>query len=163
MMSIWKWLKMENFGTKCWRISSQQEESGDPDKQATKIYKLCTITQGECTADEHVLAFRKAAQSSNYGGEALIKEFKCSLNSQLHKHISNLNNIPETIDGWYKQAMHLDRQWRRVKQEADYYNRMTNNMCTMQSQNSMGQYDSKPAVPTAPAKDSNAINIDKQC
>ena len=90
-----------------------KEEFGDPDKQATKIYKLCTITQGECTADEHVLAFRKVAQSSSYGGEALIKEFKCSLNSQLHKHISNLDNIPETIDRWYKQAMHLDRQWRR--------------------------------------------------
>ena len=38
-----------------------KEEFGDPDKWATKIYKLCTITQGERTADEHVLAFRKAA------------------------------------------------------------------------------------------------------
>ena len=37
-----------------------KEEFGDPDKQATKIYKLRTITQGEHTADEHVLTFRKA-------------------------------------------------------------------------------------------------------
>ena len=38
-----------------------KEEFGDPDKWATKIYKLHTITQGERTTDEHVLAFRKAA------------------------------------------------------------------------------------------------------
>ena len=38
-----------------------KEEFGDPDKRATKIYKLRTITQGDHTADEHVLAFRKAA------------------------------------------------------------------------------------------------------
>ena len=38
------------------------------------------ITQGDHTADEHMLAFRKAAQSSGYGGEVPIKEFKHSLN-----------------------------------------------------------------------------------
>ena len=104
-----------------------KEEFGDPDKRATKIYKLHTITQGERMVDEHVLAFRKAAWSSGYG-EALIEEFKRSLNSRLHECVSNLDNIPDTIDRWYKQAMCLDRQWRRVKQEVDYYNRMTNNV-----------------------------------
>ena len=60
-----------------------KEEFGDLDKRATKIYKLRTITQGERTADEHVLAFRKAARSSGYGGEALIEEFERSLNSRV--------------------------------------------------------------------------------
>ena len=87
-----------------------KEEFGDPDKQATKIYKLHTITQGERMVDEHMLAFRKAAQSSGYGGEALIEEFKRSLNSRLQERVSNLDNIPETINGWYKQVMCLDRQ-----------------------------------------------------
>ena len=109
-----------------------KEEFGDHDKQATKIFKLRTITQSERTVDEHVLMFKKAAWSSSYGGEALIEEFKHSLNSWLHEHVSNLDNIPETIDGWYKQAMCLDRQWRRAKQEVDYYNHMTNNARTTQ-------------------------------
>ena len=60
-----------------------KEEFGNLDKWATKIYKLHTITQGEHLVDEHVLAFRKVAWSSRYGGEALIEEFKRSLNSQL--------------------------------------------------------------------------------
>ena len=139
-----------------------KEEFGDPDKQATKIYKLRTITQGDHTADEHVLAFRKAARSSGYGGEALIEEFKRSLNSRLRERVSNLDNVPETIDGWYRQAMRLDRQWRRAKQEADYYNRMTNNARTTQPRNNAGQYDSKPATPAAPAKDPNAMDVDRQ-
>ena len=58
-----------------------KEEFGNPDKWVMKIYKLCTVTQGERMADEHVLTFRKAAWSSGYGGEALIEEFKCLLNS----------------------------------------------------------------------------------
>ena len=116
----------------------------------------------EHTADEHVLAFRKAAQSSSYGGEALIEEFKRLLNSRLHKCISNLDNVPETINGWYKQAMCLDRQWRRAKQEADYYNRMTNNVCTTQPWNNVGQYNNKPVVPTVPARDLNVMDVDEQ-
>ena len=109
-----------------------------------------------------MLAFRKAAQSSGYGGEALIEEFKRSLNSRLRERVSNLDNVPETIDGWYRQAMRLDRQWRRAKQEADYYNRMTSNARTTQPRNNVGQYDSKPAVPVAPAKDPNAMDVDRQ-
>ena len=78
-----------------------KKEFGDPDKRAIKIYKLHTITQGERTVDEHMLMFRKVARSSGYGGEALMEEFKRSLNSWLHKCVSNLDNVPETINGWY--------------------------------------------------------------
>ena len=38
-----------------------KEEFGDPDKKATKIYRLHMITQGDRTADEHVLEFKKVA------------------------------------------------------------------------------------------------------
>ena len=58
--------------------------------------------------------------------------------------------------------MCLDRQWRRAKQEAEYYNRMTNNVCTTQPRNNAGQYDNKPATPAAAAKDPNAMDVDRQ-
>jgi hypothetical protein len=38
-----------------------KEEFSDPNKQATKIYKLRTLTQGDHTADEHMQTFKKAA------------------------------------------------------------------------------------------------------
>ena len=44
----------------------------------------------------------------------------------------------------------------------EYYNRMTNNMHTTQPQNNAGQYDNKPAAPTAPAKDPNAMDVNRQ-
>ena len=47
-----------------------EEEFGDPDKRSTKIYKLCTIMQGDHTADEHMQSFRKAARGSGYEGYA---------------------------------------------------------------------------------------------
>ena len=109
-----------------------------------------------------MLEFKKAARGSGYDGEALIEEFKCLLGSRLHERVSNLDNVPDTIEGWYKQAMRLDRQWRRAKQEADYYNHMMNNTRTTQPRNNAGQYDNKPAVLAAPAKDPNAIDVDNK-
>ena len=54
--------------------------------------------------------------------------------------------MPDTIDGWYKQAMHLDRQWRQAKYEVEYYSQMTNTARMTQPQNNVGQYDTKPVV-----------------
>ena len=70
--------------------------------------------------------------------------------------------MPETIEGWYKQVMHLDRQLRRAKQEAEYYNKMMRTARTMQPQNNAGQYESKPVAPAVTAKDSNTMDVDKQ-
>jgi hypothetical protein len=102
-----------------------KEEFSNPDKQATKIYKLRTLVQGDHTADKHVQTFKKAARGAGYYGNALIKEFKRSLHSRLRECISNLDNVPETIKGWYHQAMRLDRQWRQAKKESEYYAKMT--------------------------------------
>ena len=71
--------------------------------------------------------------------------------------------MPDTIDGWYKQAMHLDRQWRQAKYEVEYYSQMTNTARMTQPQNNVGQYDTKPVVPAAPTKDPNAMDVDRGC
>jgi hypothetical protein len=133
-----------------------KEEFGDPDKWATKIYKLQTLVQGEHTADEHVQTFKKAAQGAGYYGNALIEEFKCLLHSRLRECISNLDNIPETIEGWYHQAMCLDRQWRQAKKESEYYVKMTS-AAWHQLRTIEGHFDSKPPTP---AKDPNAMDVD---
>ena len=62
-----------------------QKEFGDPDRRSTKIYKLCTIAQGDKTADEHVQSFKKAACGSGYSSYALVEEFKRSLNARLRE------------------------------------------------------------------------------
>jgi hypothetical protein len=134
-----------------------KEEFGDPDKQATKIYKLHTLVQGDHTTDEHVQTFKKAMRGAGYHRNALIKEFKRLFNSRLREHISNLNNIPETIEGWYYQAMHLDRQWRQAKKESEYYAKMTS-LAQPQPRTNEGRFDNKPPML---AKDPNAMNVDQ--
>ena len=64
-------------------FNTLKEEFGDPDQKATQIHKLCTIQQGDRTADEHVLAFKKIARNSGYSGDALTEEFKRLLNGRL--------------------------------------------------------------------------------
>ena len=141
-----------------------QEEFGDPDRRSTKIYKLCTIMQGDKTADEHVQSFKKAARGSGYSGYTLMEEFKCSLNMRLRERVSNLNRIPETIDGWYQQSMRLDRQWRQAKKEAEYYSKMTQST-KVQPRNEQGRYNPKPSASNktaaAPAKAPDAMDVDK--
>jgi hypothetical protein len=92
---------------------------------------------------------------AGYYRNALIEEFKCSLNSRLQEQISNLDNIPETIEGWYHQAMHLDRQWRQAKKESKYYVKMTSS-AQSQPRTNEGCFDTKPPVLE---KDPNAMDV----
>ena len=48
----------------------------DRDKRATMSLKICTMMQGNKTADEHVQDFEKAALEAGYEGFPLIVEFK---------------------------------------------------------------------------------------
>ena len=141
-----------------------QEEFGDPDRQSTKIYKLHTIVQGDKTVDKHVQSFKKAACGLGYSSYALVEEFKCSLYAWLREQVSNLDRIPETIDGWYQQSMHLDRQWRRAKKEAEYYSKMTQS-AKAQPCDDQGCYNPKPSTlnetTVAPAKAPDAMDVDK--
>ena len=145
-------------------LNTVQEEFGDPDRRLTKIYKLRTIMQGDKTADEHVQSFKKAARGSGYSGYALMEEFKCSLNARLRERVSNLDRIPETIDGWYQQSMHLDRQWRRAKKKAKYYSKMMQS-AKVQPRDEQGRYNPKllasNETAAAPAKAPDAMDVDK--
>ena len=120
--------------------------------------------QRDKTVDEHVQSFKKAACRLGYSSYTLVEEFKCLLNMWLREQVSNLNRIPETINGWYQQVMHLDRQWRWAKKEAKYYSKMTQSM-KAQPCNEQGHYNPKPLAlretAVAPAKSPNAMDMDK--
>ena len=53
-----------------------QQWFSDMDKQATMLLKICTMMQGDKTADEHIQDFEKAALEASYEGFPLIVEFK---------------------------------------------------------------------------------------
>jgi hypothetical protein len=62
-----------------------KEEFSNPDRWLTKVYKLCTMIQGDQVVDKHVQSFKKAVHGSDYSRFALIEEFKCSLNNHLRE------------------------------------------------------------------------------
>ena len=115
--------------------------------------------------DEHVQSFKKAACRSGYSGYALMEEFKRSLNTRLRERVSNLDRIPETIDGWYQQAMRLDRQWRWAKKEAEYYSKMMQST-KVQPCDDQGHYNPKPSASNetaaAPAKAPDAMDKNRR-
>jgi hypothetical protein len=70
------------------------------------------------------------------------------LNSKLLEKVFNMENVPTTLDNWYKAAAKYDGQWRRAK------------AIIGKIKTNIG--DNKPVSPQyVPAKDPNAMDIDR--
>jgi hypothetical protein len=120
---------------------------GDPNITDTKIFEITSIVQGERTADEHVQDFKIAAHGSGWDGLPLIYEFKRSLSRPLREKLNNLERRPTTIEGWYSEAMRLDRQWRQAKLEEKVFS-------TARGQ-SVGAKGALPPARTTPLQQKN--------
>ena len=83
--------------------------------------KIRTMMQGDRTAEEHIQDFEKAALEAGYEGFPLIVEFKRSIHPALRKRLSEIRPQPITIQGWYNEAITIDRQWRITKAEEAFY------------------------------------------
>jgi hypothetical protein len=99
-----------------------EEAFGDPNHEDSQVFEITTMVQGTKTADKHVQAFRIAAHNSGYIGKPLIYEFKRSLNEALRDRLNNLERRPVSIEGWYNEAMRLDRQYQQAKAEKEMFN-----------------------------------------
>jgi len=90
-----EYLVTMNYGKPCHTtleefFNTLKEEFSDPDQKAIKIYRLHTIQQGNRTADEHVLAFKKIARSLGYSGDALTEELQ---QQDPHRDANNLRKL----------------------------------------------------------------------
>ena len=81
---------------------------GDTDEQSSKISELRMMTQGTHTCEEHMQKFKKVARGTGYQGQALVEEFKQSLNAGLRKRLMEADEVPNTIDDWYRRSVKLD-------------------------------------------------------
>ena len=65
--------------------------------------------------EEFVQEFKRAARGSGYEGRPLMEEFKRGIKRKLME----AENLPTSIEQWYKRAMALDRNWRESRREEE--------------------------------------------
>jgi len=49
----------------------------------------------------------------------LVEEFKRGINRGVRRKLMEAENLPTSIEQWYRRAMALDRNWRESKREEE--------------------------------------------
>jgi Zinc knuckle len=155
-------------------LETIEETFGDPNKEDTRVFEITTMVQGTKTADEHVHEFKIAAHESGYTGKPLVYEFKRSLNKALRERLNNLERRPYNIDGWYREAMRLDRQYRQSQMEEQMFSQYrtahtkalvvpvkTQQTGAKPAWKPFWENQPKPQQPAAKPKDPHAMDVDR--
>ena len=69
--------------------------------------------------EEFVQEFKRAARGSGYEGRPLIEEFKTGMNGGIRRKLMEAENLPTSIEQWYRRATALDRNWRESRREEE--------------------------------------------
>jgi len=96
-----------------------KKEFGGGEEESVKAAELRKLEQGGRTMEEFVQEFKRAARGSGYEGRPLIEEFKRGMNSGIQRKLMEAENLPASIEQWYRRATALDRNWRESKREEE--------------------------------------------
>ena len=69
--------------------------------------------------EEYIQEFKRAARGSGYEGRPLIEEFKRGMNRGIWRKLMEVENLPTSIEQWYRRATALDRNWRESRREEE--------------------------------------------
>ena len=69
--------------------------------------------------EEFVQEFKRAARGSEYEGRPLVEEFKREMNGGIQRKLMESENLPTSIEQWYRRATALDRTWRESRREKE--------------------------------------------
>jgi len=58
-------------------------------------------------------------RGSGYKGRPLVEEFKRGINGAIRRKLMEAENLPSSIEQWYRRAIALDRNWRKNKREEE--------------------------------------------
>jgi len=84
-----------------------------------KAVELRRLEQGGRTIEEFVQEFKRTARGSRYEGRPLVEEFKQGMNGGIRRKLMEVENLPASIEQWYRRATALDRNWRESKREEE--------------------------------------------
>ena len=100
-------------------LTSLKKEFRGGEEESMKAAELRKMEQGGRTMEEFVQEFKQAARRSGYEGRPLVEEFKRGMNGGIRRKLMEAENLPASIEQWYRRAMALDRNWRESKREEE--------------------------------------------
>jgi len=81
------------------------------EEESVKAAELRKLEQGGRTMEEFVQEFKRAARGSGYKGRPLIEEFKRGMSGGIRRKLMEVENLPTSIEQWYRRVTALDRNW----------------------------------------------------
>jgi len=96
-----------------------KKEFGGGEEEAVKVAELRKLEQGGRTMEEFVQEFKRTARGSGYEGRPLVEEFKRGINGGIRRKLMEAENLPSSIEQWYRRATALDRNWRESRREKE--------------------------------------------
>jgi len=100
-------------------LISLKKEFGGEEEESVKVAELRKLEQGGRTMEEFIQEFKRAVRGSRYEGRPLIEEFKRGMNGGIRRKLIEAENLPASIEQWYKRATALDRNWRENRREEE--------------------------------------------
>ena len=96
-----------------------RKEFGGGEEESVKVVELRKLEQGGKTMEEFVQEFKRAARGSGYEGRPLVEEFKRGMNGRIRRKLMEAENLPTSIEQWYRRAMALNRNWKESRKEEE--------------------------------------------
>jgi len=100
-------------------LMNLKKEFGRGEEESVKAAELRKLEQGERTMKEFIQEFKRAARGSEYEGRPLVEEFKRGINKGIRRKLMEAENLPASIEQWYRRAMALDSNWRESRREEE--------------------------------------------
>ena len=108
-------------------LMSLKKEFGRGEEESVKVAELRKLEQGGRTMEEFIQEFKRAVRESGYKGRPLVEEFKRGMNGGIRRKLMEAENLPASIEQWYKRATALDRNWRESRREEERLRRKKEN------------------------------------
>jgi len=100
-------------------LTTLRKEFRGEEEESVKAAELRKLEQGGRMMEEFVQEFKRAARESRYERRPLVEEFKRGMNGEIRRKLMEAENLPASIEQWYRKAMALDRNWRESKREEE--------------------------------------------
>ena len=67
--------------------------------------------------EEFVQEFKRAARGSGSKRRPVVEEFKMGMTGEIRRKLMKVENLPASIEQWYRRTTALDRNWRKSRRE----------------------------------------------
>ena len=106
-----------NFGKWNNFLKELQNSFHPYDKEGDALDEIIRMRQGTASIEDHVAKFKVLLADSGVADDspAALEYFQKSIQVLLLKKILDRDNIPETLEGWYKKALKIDNDYHKVQ------------------------------------------------